>query len=148
MADNGHDEDWEPMEIEGGSPLRVKVNADTFNVKAGGKKLVCKLGEGKLDIKRMVVSSPDPKKGPKPYSRKPCDLKLKIYGKVNVTVTPRNVTIMTPLSGWEKAKFCNVWVSTDGTGQAPNVTVDSITVAKGAPLKGYNKVNYWYKKVN
>lgn len=151
MPNNEHEEDWDPMEIEGGSPLTVKVTTDAFKVYTqtkNKKKLVCELQKKKLDIKSMVVSSPDSTKGPKPYSRKPCYLKLKSYTKkVDVTVTARKVMITTPLTGWEKADFCNVWVSTDGTGKPPNVTVESIKVVGGADLKGYKKVNYWYKKV-
>lgn len=146
--DNGHDEDWEPMEIEGGSPLKVKVNADTFYVDIQAKKLVCKLRETKLDIKSMVVSSPYPNKGPKPYSRKNCVLNLENYGDVDVKVLPNKVTITTPLTGWEKADFCNVWVSTGDDGKPPDVSVKSIDVdGEADPLKEYKKVSYWYKKV-
>ena len=149
--DNGHDEDWEPMEIEGGSPLKVKVKPDTFRVYTQGsddKKLVCDLRNTKLDIKRMVVSSLDG--APQFYSRKDCDLKLETYGWVAVRVAARKVMITTPLTGWKKVDDgkVNLWVSTDDKGEAPNVTVESIDVAGEGPLGGYRKVKYWYKKFN
>ena len=132
------------MEIEGGSAVKVKVNADTFKVgtKANDdKKLVCELLEKKADIKSMVVSSRDPSKGPKPYSGKDCDLKLKGYTKkVDVQVSGKNkVTITTPLGGWKKVdgSKVNLWES---NGDAPDV--ESIHVADEGDLKGYNKVNY------
>ncbi len=147
--DIGHDEDWEPMEIEGGSPFKVKVKPDTFKVYTQGsddKKLVCELQDTKLDIRRMLVSSLDA--APQFYSRKDCDLKLETYGWVAVKVNPRKVMITTPLTGWKKVDDgkVNLWVSTDASGEAPNVTVKRIDVAGEDPLDGYRKVKYWYKK--
>ncbi len=92
MPNNEHEEDWDPMEVEGGSPLKVKVT-DAFNVytqASNKKKLVCELEKKKLDIKSMVVSAPSTKKPPRSYSRNNCDFKLKGYiKKVGVNVGAR-----------------------------------------------------------
>ncbi len=148
--DNGYDEDWEPIEIEGGSPLRVRVKPDAFKVStqaSNKKKLVCELKRTKLDIRGVVVSSPYVTKRPRSYSRRNCDLKLKTYTKkVDVQVAARKVMIATPLRGWKKvagSKF-DLWQSTDEKGDAPDVK--SIDVAGEDPLDGYRKVKYWYKK--